>query len=168
MTPSSLLPLLLACAPQVHATTALALIQTESAFNPWAIGVVGGALLRQPRHAAEATSTARALQAAGWTFSVGLGQINVHNWARLGLSAETAFDPCRNLSALQAVLRECFERARSAAPSLAPTPQPALQRALSCYYSGNFSTGFQHGYVHRVRSAVPTPAVLPVPSKEQP
>jgi type IV secretion system protein VirB1 len=61
----------------VHADTARALVSVESAFNPWAIGVVGGALVRQPRHRAEAMATAKALQAAGWNFSIGLGQINV-------------------------------------------------------------------------------------------
>ena len=56
-----------------------ALVSVESAFNPWAIGVVGGAL-RQPRTRAEALATAKALQDAGWNFSVGLGQINVGNF----------------------------------------------------------------------------------------
>jgi type IV secretion system protein VirB1 len=51
---STFLSLALACAPQVHADTARAIVSVESAFNPWAIGVVGGALQRQPRHRAEA------------------------------------------------------------------------------------------------------------------
>ena len=50
MDASVFLALALACAPQVHADTARALVSVESAFNPWAIGVVGGALVRQPRH----------------------------------------------------------------------------------------------------------------------
>lgn len=166
MTPTWLVPLLLTCAPQVHTSTALALLRIESSFNPWAIGVVGGALHRQPRDAAEALATARALHAAGWSFSVGLGQINVRNLPRLGLSLDTAFEPCRNLAAMQTVLLECFSRAtgrRAGSPSLA-SAQQALQRSLSCYYSGNFSTGFQHGYVHRVRTAIPgLPATSPVP-----
>ena len=77
MDASPFIALVMACAPQVHAETARALVSVESAFNPWAIGVVGGALVRQPRYRAEALATARALQAAGWNFSVGLGQINV-------------------------------------------------------------------------------------------
>ena len=51
-----------------------------------AIGVVGGTLARQPRNIGEALATARALRSAGWNFSVGLGQINVTNFERLGLS----------------------------------------------------------------------------------
>lgn len=142
--------LAMACAPLVHTSTAHALVAVESSFNPHAIGVVGGVLDRQPRSRAEALATANALQAKGWNFSVGLAQINLRNFDRLGLSADTAFDPCENLRAMQAVLNECFERSSSRAVS-----QVALREALSCYYSGNFVTGFRHGYVQRVVRAAP-------------
>ena len=141
----------------MHTDTARALVSVESAFNPWAIGVVGGALVRQPRNHAEALATARALQAAGWNFSVGLGQINVGNFDRLGLTLDSAFEPCANLAAMQTVLAECFDRASGAAAKAAD--QVALRQALSCYYSGNFATGFRHGYVRKVvvaARAVPT------------
>jgi type IV secretion system protein VirB1 len=157
MDTSVFLALALACAPQVHAETARALVSVESAFNPWAIGVVGGSLVRQPRHRAEALATAKALQAAGWNFSVGLGQINVGNFDRLGLTVESAFEPCANLAAMQTVLAECFDRASGSAAKAAD--QLALRQALSCYYSGNFATGFRHGYVRKVviaARAVPT------------
>ena len=157
MEASVFLALALACAPQVHADTARALVSVESAFNPWAIGVVGGALVRQPRNRAEAFATARALRDAGWNFSVGLGQINVGNFDRLGLTVESAFEPCANLAAMQTVLAECFDRASASTSSAAG--QMALRQALSCYYSGNFATGFRHGYVRKVvvaARAVPT------------
>ena len=157
MDASVFLALALACAPQVNADTARALVSVESAFNPWAIGVVGGALVRQPRHRAEALATARALRDAGWNFSVGLGQINVGNFDRLGLTLETAFEPCANLAAMQTVLAECFDRASGSASK--EVDQVALRQALSCYYSGNFDTGFRHGYVRKVvvaARAVPT------------
>ena len=101
------------------------------------------------RHEAEALSTAKALKTAGWNFSVGLGQINVVNFSRLGLTLESAFQPCTNLAAMQTILAECFHRAR-AGSARATTDQAALQRALSCYYSGTFTTGFRHGYVRKV------------------
>jgi len=160
MDASVFLALALACAPQVHADTARALVSVESAFNPWAIGVVGGSLARQPRHRAEALATAKALQAAGWNFSVGLGQINVGNFERLGLTLDSAFEPCTNLTAMQVVLAECFDRARTPA-SAQPVDQTALRQALSCYYSGNFATGFRHGYVRKVVAAAST-TVRPV------
>lgn len=157
MDASVFLALALACAPQVHADTARALVSVESAFNPWAIGVVGGALLRQPRNRAEALATAKALKDGGWNFSVGLGQINVGNFERLGLTVESAFEPCINLAAMQTVLGECFDRASGADSKT--VDQVALRQALSCYYSGNFATGFRHGYVRKVvvaARAVPT------------
>src|SRR5258706_3726164 len=119
----ALLALAMACAPQVDDGTALALIAVESANNPYAIGVVGGALNRQPQHRAEAIATAKALQADGWNFSVGISQINVHNFDRLGLSVEDAFDPCTNLTAMQTILIECFDRAASK-----HTSPPALRQ----------------------------------------
>ena len=144
--------LLTACAPHVDSATVSAIVQVESAMNPFAIGVVGGALQRQPRNRDEAVATARSLQATGWNFSVGLAQINARNLARLGLSLDNAFDPCRNLAAMETVLNECFDRARAAAVATS-NDQLALRRALSCYYSGNFAIGFRHGYVRRVEVA---------------
>ena len=156
------LALAMACAPQIDAATARALVAVESGFNPHAIGVVGGVLERQPRNRAEALATASRLQANGWNFSVGLAQINLRNFERLGLTTATAFEPCENLRAMQVVLGECFERSAPTAP-----PQTALRQALSCYYSGNFTTGFRHGYVGRVIAAlVPGRSVPPGPLKE--
>jgi type IV secretion system protein VirB1 len=166
------LSLALACAPQVHAGTANALVAVESGHNPHAIGVVGGALLRQPRNAAEALATARALQAQGWNFSVGLAQINVHNLPRLGLTLDQAFEPCSNLGAMQTILGECNDRALQREPKDTASAQRGLRRALSCYYSGNFVTGFEHGYVRRVAlaaalTATATASPLPVPTTKE-
>ena len=133
------------CAPLVHPSTARAIVLTESSFNSQAIGVVAGSLQRQPRNLDEALATAGALRADGKNFSVGLAQINVRNLDRFGMSLADGFDGCKNLSAMQAVLSACYERAGSKDES-----QAALRRALSCYYSGNFTTGFRHGYVNRV------------------
>ena len=145
---ATFLALATACAPQVHPVTARALVAVESAFNPSAIGVVGGVLARQPSNRAEALATVKTLHAAGWNYSVGLGQINVSNFSRLGLTADAAFDPCMNLAAMQSVLAECYGRTSADAD-----PQSALRQALSCYYSGNFTTGMRHGYVGRVVAA---------------
>lgn len=152
MEASTFAALALACAPQVHPTTAHALVAVESAFNPWAIGVVGGALRRQPDNRVEALATANQLLNDGRNFSVGLGQINMGNFQRLGLTTSSAFDPCQNLSAMQSLLTECFDRARQSQGG-ADSRQSAVRKALSCYYSGNLSTGFRHGYVHKVVAA---------------
>ncbi len=143
--------LVLSCAPLVAQDTAHALIHVESAGNPFAIGVVGGALVRQPVNRAEAVATVAALEAAGWNYSVGLGQINKRNFQRYGLTATTAFEPCANLAAMQSILGECFARASQRQPK--QVNQAALRDAFSCYYSGNFVTGHQHGYVGKVLAA---------------
>ncbi len=153
---TAFLALALVCAPLVHPGTAQAIVSTESTFNPHAIGVVAGSLVRQPRSPEEALATAHALRNRGRNFSVGLAQINVHNLERFGLSLEDGFDGCKNLKAMQAVLTECFDRAH-----LNDGSQAALRRALSCYYSGNFTTGFRHGYVNRVVSRAPTARAPP-------
>jgi type IV secretion system protein VirB1 len=144
------------CAPLVHPITAQAIVATESAFNPDAIGVVAGRLERQPRNVAEAVATARALNAQGVNFSVGLAQINVNTLRRFGLSLADGFDACQNMKAMQLVLGHCYERAGAD-----DGEQVSLRRALSCYYSGNFTTGFRHGYVSRVVGTVQKTARAP-------
>lgn len=133
-------------------------VKVESSFNPYAIGVVGGRLARQPRNLAEAVSTARMLEERGYNFSLGLAQVNRYNLARQGLhSYEKAFDVCPNLQAGSRILAECYSRSGS-----------DWGKAFSCYYSGNFTTGYRHGYVQKVfaswqqRAGKDTVAAIPV------
>jgi len=151
MDASAFVDMVLMCAPLVHPSTAQAVVTVESGFKPYAIGVVGGVLDRQPRNRAEALATVDELVAHGWNFSAGLAQINSRNFQRLGLTSHTAFDPCKNLQAMQVVLSECFSRTP---PKV--SEQAALRMAFSCYYSGNFVTGFEHGYVQRVAQVSPS------------
>jgi len=132
-----------------------AVARVESGFNPFAIGVVGGRLVRQPANKAEAVATAKSLEQNGFNFSMGLGQVNRYNLPKYGMDYETAFEPCENLRVGAAILSECFARAKKTLVS----DQAALQAAFSCYYSGNFSTGFrsdfqgQPSYVEKVLSS---------------
>lgn len=134
------------CAPTVHVATMRRLVEIESALNPFAIGVVGARLLRQPSDYAEALATIRWLDANGYNYSVGLSQVNKHNFKAYGLTAETALLACPNLAAGGAILTACYRRAADRIMS----PQLALRAALSCYESGNFITGFRDGYVQRM------------------
>jgi type IV secretion system protein VirB1 len=145
------------CAPAVAPATMAAVVRVESGFNPYAIGVVHGRLLRQPASLDEAVATTRALDVSGWNYSVGLAQVNRSNWTRFGLTPATVFDPCRNLAAGAAILEGCFERAKRARVQV----QDALRAALSCYASGDFSSGFRTGYVQRVvaQAAWPDPVI---------
>jgi len=131
-------PLADQCAPAVSPQTMAAVVRVESGYNPYAIGVVGGHLQRQPRTQAEAISTARELNKTGWNFSVGLGQVNRYNLPKYGLDLDQAFDPCTNLHAASSILTDCYTRALAQYTS----QNQALQAALSCYYSGNFTRGF--------------------------
>ncbi|PCE22502.1 hypothetical protein BWP39_22755 [Paraburkholderia acidicola] len=134
------------CAPHVDVTTLAALVRVESGFNPYAIGVVGNHLQYQPTSYAQALATAQTLVARGYNFSVGLGQVNVHNLTRVGENLSTIFDPCRNLRASSQILQQCFVRASAHSGDT----QGALRDALSCYYSGNFLTGYRQGYVAKI------------------
>ena len=127
------------CSPSVHPTTMQTLIHNESSGNPFAIGVVDMELTNQPTSEDEAIESAKSLMEQGYNISVGLGQINMHNFEGLGLSIETAFDPCNNLQASSAILENCFDRAEEDYSS----KQEALQAAFSCYYSNNFTRGFK-------------------------
>ncbi|CAJ0813482.1 hypothetical protein LMG19087_01775 [Ralstonia wenshanensis] len=154
------------CAPRVDVMTLAALVRTESGYNPYAIGVVGARLARQPASMEEAQATIQMLEQRGYDFSLGLAQINRRNLARLGETTTTVLDPCRNLAASQRILRECFTRAtRSTA-----IEQQALRHALSCYYSGGFSVGYREGYVSRVVANAQTmvPPIDVAPARAQP
>lgn len=140
------------CAPAVHPITMAAVVRVESTFNPFAIGVVGGRLTRQPANKAEAIATAKALEAAGYNFSLGIGQVNRYNLSKYGLDYHTAFEPCANLNVASRILKECYDRAKRKGWN----DEGALPAAFSCYYSGNFSVGFslevkgQPSYVQKV------------------
>lgn len=86
-------------------------INVESSSNPYAIGVVGGALVRQPKTLDEALATVRMLEEKGYNFSIGLAQVNRYNLGKYGLdSYEKAFQQCPNLQAGSRILAECYKR----------------------------------------------------------
>ena len=138
--------LMAACAPQVPTPISYAIAKTESNFNPYAIGVNRAkSLARQPRSYEEAVQVAYRLRSEGKNFDVGLAQINITNFAWLGLSIEKAFNPCENLKAMQKVYLNCLNRFANSGGQGTP-----MQRAFSCYNTGNASRGFRNGYVTKV------------------
>jgi type IV secretion system protein VirB1 len=154
--PATVLALALRCAPGVAAETVVAVSRAESGLNPFAIGVNHGPpLARPPQSRAEAVATARGLLAAGGNLDLGLAQINSANIARLGLSLEEAFEPCRNLAAAAQMLAEDYGLAHT--PAVAP--QAALRTALSLYNTGDPARGFRNGYVARVVAAAGLPTL---------
>jgi type IV secretion system protein VirB1 len=136
LTTSAFLALALQCAPSIHPATLTPIVKTESSFNPWAIGVVGRALPRQPQSLDEAVMAVKALVEQGADFSIGLGQINRQHFDVD--KPERVFDPCTNLRMTAVVLQACYSKASKSEPH----HQAALQQAISCYYSGNLKRGF--------------------------
>jgi len=119
-------------------------VRVESSFNPYAIGVVGGRLVRQPKNLSEALSTVRMLESRGYNFSLGLAQVNRYNLDKYGLNSyERAFESCANLLAGSQILAECYRRSGG-----------DWGKSFSCYYSGNFTTGFRHGYVQKIYASM--------------
>ena len=136
--PPEVLALIGACSGGVQPALMTTIVSVESGGDPYAIGVVEGVLERQPVSLDEAVSTAGMLAETGWNFSVGLAQVNVHNWEAYELTAETALDPCTNVRTGAAILTACHDRAKDALPG-----QGELQiiSAVSCYYTGTFTGG---------------------------
>ena len=145
------------CAPEVSEDTLRALVRTESSFNPYAIGIVGGGS-RQPKAFHEAMAIIAQLELEGKNYSVGLAQINKKNFSKLGINAAGALDACTNLKAASKILSDCYQRAQKNSGS------NSLHDALSCYYSGNFQTGYRHGYVDKVRANAGINVIQTVPS----
>lgn len=146
------------CAPGVPADMLKRIASVESSFNPYAIGVVGGRLARQPKTLSEALVTAQMLDTQGYDYSLGVVQVNQKNFARYGLTAEAAFDPCANLRVGSLIFQDCYKRAGLGARRLGD--------ALSCYYSGNFKTGYRLGYVAKVQAAdgnTDSASIQPIP-----
>lgn len=149
---AAFLALAMQCAPDIAPDTLGRIVKTESGFNPWAIGVVGKPLKRQPQSKEEALSVVKELDKVKANFSIGLAQIN-RQYFDIG-DAESVFSPCTNLKMGSTILKDCYVRALKSSES----QQQALKKSFSCYYSGNYKRGFikeSNGtsYVERVIAA---------------
>ncbi len=132
------------CAYNTHPDTVRAIIQVESAGNPYAIGVnFGGSNNKRPTNAAEAGQIARKLIAKGKNIDMGLMQINSASMRRFGLSPEAMFDPCTNIRVGTKILSINY----SQAVEIYGPGENALRAALSAYNTGNMVKGFRNGYV---------------------
>lgn len=89
-----------------------------------------------PRSAAEAVALVTALHAQGHSLDAGIMQVNDANWPRLGLTAETVFDPHANVCAGMAVLAEGY----------------TIERRVSCRYNTG-TPDCHNGYPERIERA---------------
>lgn len=174
---AAFLTLAITCAPDVAPDTLTRIVKTESGFNPWAIGVVGKSLKRQPKNKEEALAAVKNLSEDNANFSIGLAQIN-RQYFNVN-DVEKVFDPCTNLKMGADILKDCYGRALKGSK----TTDEAVLKAFSCYYSGNYKRGFvkeQNGtsYVDRVvavnTSNIKVPALnsdvitAPLPGQQKP
>lgn len=146
---AAFLALAMKCAPDVAPDTLTRIVKTESGFNPWAIGVVGKPLKRQPQTREEALEAVNQLDKANANFSIGLAQVNRQYFDVK--NAENIFSPCTNLKMGADILKDCYGRALKVSDS----ENQALLKSFSCYYSGNYTRGFTKenngsSYVDRV------------------
>lgn len=154
------------CTQGVNLVTMQQIVRVESGGNPFAIGVVGGRLERQPQSLPEAVATVRNLEQNGFNYSIGISQVNRVHFARLGWkdAIENGFDVCANLKAGAGIFRDCYNGALKAGyrSDDGIDASSATRASLSCYYSGNFITGEKLGYVNRVLGTGAQAAAVPV------
>ena len=119
----------------------------SSGLQPYAIHDNTAQASIFPETHEQAVAMTRDLQRQGHNVDVGLMQVNVSNWTWLGLTVETALDPCQNIAAGARV----FE-------------------AFSRYNTGDPRRGFVNGYVQRVMAnqRLSPAAFQPEPQKEPP
>ena len=135
------------CAPQVSPVLMQALVRTESAGNPYAIGPDSGhAYVKQPKSLQEAVKTAQELKANGHKFSVGLAQIHMNNVEARGLTWEQAFEPCKNLQLGQAILFDFYRKAQREGY----TGIDAIWATLRGYNSGGVHRTVSDKYAHKI------------------
>lgn len=145
------------CAPAVHPDTLAPVIQTESRFHLYSVGVnQNGRSIGSRRFAskAEAVAAVERLFAAGIT-NVDLGPAQI-SWKaghlqRRGLTPAAAFEPCAALRIAADVLTDCWTRAP------ARGEQARLDETTSCYNTGTFTRGLaltagSNGYSSKVRA----------------
>ena len=149
MTLEALTTLLLACAPMVAIETGVKVVRHESGGNAFALGVNGPFVVRpQPDTKEQAVATALALlQLPGVkSIDLGLAMINSANLGRLGMTVEDAFEPCRNLNAMQRVLLPSYQKWAG----IMGVGDSALRATLSEYNTGHPTRGLGNGYVHKI------------------
>jgi hypothetical protein len=140
----NLLNLIATCAPLVSQDTMFGIVMTESAGNPLALNIAYESYF--PANKKEAVELLEKADAEGKSYAVGLGQIWYENFSYLGLTHETALDPCVNVKAAQTILIDFYKRRYAKTGNR----EQALEEALSQYFSGNIKQGIESGYTQKV------------------
>ncbi|HWX49632.1 MAG TPA: transglycosylase SLT domain-containing protein [Roseomonas sp.] len=154
LTLAAVLAMAPACAPSVDRGTLLAVIGTESRYDPFVVATsANGRITSSQRFgsADEAAAAVKILLERGINnIDMGLAQINhrAGHLQRMGLPVAAAFEPCSALSVAADVLVHCWSRTDASRPE-----GERLDAMLSCYNTGTPTRGLANGYVRRVRAA---------------
>ena len=97
------------CAPAIAFDLLAALSAVESGFDP--LAVIDGPKRELAATVGHAVAAAVGVTDQGREVGVGLTGIGAAKLARLGVSLSEAFEPCRNLSAAQAVIEDTYHAA---------------------------------------------------------
>ncbi len=163
--------LALRCGAIVAPSTLASVARTESAFQPLTINDNTTGTRGVPANQDIALRIASKLLAAGHSVDLGIMQINSANFAKVGLTTASAFDPCQSIAAAAMILSHSYAGGETHAAQ-----QAALRVALSRYNTGDAQRGFDNGYVHKVELAarrvvpaldvggLPTAAISPAPA----
>lgn len=138
------------CAPSIEISlpTLAAVISVESGFAPLSIRVDGRRIEPMPKTMGEAVAVAVGLMDEGKSVALGLGGIDSSKLSRAGLSIIDAFDACRNVTGLAALLDRDFSAARKAGHT-----DTAAERVALLKYSGKPSPTSGAGYDVRIAEA---------------
>lgn len=150
--PLALAGLLSSCARGVDARTAAAIVAVESGGNEYAVNDNTTGRAYFPASLGSAKALVGRL--AGHQLAVGIAQVDSVNFARLGVDAERALDPCTSLQLGAQILLEDYRREypRATGATEEKRRQDALRRALSLYNSGSPTAAPE--YASRVVEAV--------------
>ena len=129
--------------PQPLASAQVGVVEVESGAHPYALHDDNTGRSFYPADYTSALALANDLIAAdtaidGRGIDVGLAQINSHNFARYGLTAATALQPCRNVAVSSSMLDSTYTDELQALQPLAVSLRAyvALDRTLETYNSG--------------------------------
>ncbi len=133
------------CAPQIANTTLLGVARTESGLDTWALHDNTTGISEKPASKQLAYADATAWVKRGDSVDIGLMQINSANLLALGMTIESALNPCTSLAGGAAVLQAAYGGGKTTVDQ-----QVALLMALSRYNTGSPLKGIMNGYARTV------------------
>lgn len=143
---SAWVALCMQCAPMIHPATTVAIINTESKGNPFAIGDNTTGKSYSPKDKNTAINIAYQLLRKGHNIDIGLMQVNSVHLKNSSVNYQQLFDPCTNMNIGSKILLEFYKKHDR--PN--QNSQITLLKALSAYNTGSPYKGYYNGYIQKV------------------